>query len=108
MEIERWSTNRFTWQHLGTCTTTVWSMVPLIFESLRVHKISFVQHLPGLICDWNNVYEICAKTFLEGTFMSCVLQVFLCALIPRLVCTRAQLRGNIGMEIFRGCGLSDG
>ena len=25
--------------------------------------------LPGLIRIWNDIYEICAKTFLEGTFM---------------------------------------
>jgi len=25
--------------------------------------------LPGLICTWNDVYELCAKTFFEGKFM---------------------------------------
>ena len=38
-------------------------MVPLIFQSL-LHNI-----LPGLICTWSDMYEICAKTFLEETFM---------------------------------------
>jgi len=46
------------------------------------------------------VYEICAKTFLEGTFIA--LQFVSCALVSRLVCapTHAQLRGNIAKGQF--------
>ena len=44
-------------------------MFSLIFQSLCAHKISFVQHFIRLVCVFNDVYEICAKTFLEGTFM---------------------------------------
>jgi len=43
-------------------------MFPLICLSLCAHKISFVQHFTGFVCIWNDMYEICAKSFLEGTF----------------------------------------
>src|SRR6218665_233656 len=44
-------------------------MFPLIFESLCAHKILLCSILPGLICIWNDMYEICTKTFMKGTFM---------------------------------------
>jgi len=36
----------------------------------------------------------------------CELQVFLCALISRPVCARAQLRGNIGYNSATVCDLT--
>src|SRR6218665_1555902 len=43
------------------------------------------------------MYEICENTFLKENL--CVLQVFVCALISRPVCTRTQLRGNIDCDM---------
>src|SRR6218665_2617988 len=34
--------------------------------------------LPGLVCIWNYVYDICAKTFLEGT-VTCAPSFLVCA-----------------------------
>ena len=40
-------------------------MFPLIFQSLYANKSSFVQHFTWTPWIWNDVYEICAKSFLE-------------------------------------------
>ena len=68
------------------------------FEVCVCLKFLLCNIWPGLICSWNDVYEISAKTFLEGVFM-CT-PIFLCALISQLVYvhTRAQLRGNIASD----------
>lgn len=52
-------------------------------------KLCLCNILPGLICTWNDVNEICAKEFLEGTFM-CTRQVLLCALVTRPVCVHCS------------------
>ena len=76
--------------------TTTLPIFPIIFKSLYAHTIYFVQHL-GLICICGDVYEICVKTFLEGTFL-CASSFCVCAIVSRFVSarTRAHLRGNIG------------
>jgi len=78
-------------------------MFPLIFQSLCVHKIPFVQHFTTtLVCTWNDFIHIddtsttCMK-YVQKHFSKdhlCALQVFLCALVSRLVCTptNAQFR----------------
>jgi len=69
---------------------------PYYFKVCVHIKFLLCNSLPELIWIWNNVYEICAKTFLKEHL--CALQVLFCALVSRPVCvrTRAQLRGNIG------------
>src|SRR6218665_3943018 len=61
-------------------------------------KFLFCTILPELICIWNDVYEIMCKHFRKEH--SCALQDFLCVLVSRLVCARAQLRGNIVDDLF--------
>ena len=47
----------------------LWAMFPQVFKvSVRI-KCLLCNILPELISIWNDTYEICAKTFLEGTFM---------------------------------------
>ena len=60
-------------------------MFPLIFQSLCAHKISVVQHFTRTRLYKNGVYEICAKTFLEGKFM-CAQSFLVCARLA--VCVR--------------------
>jgi len=72
------------------------AMFPLIFQSLHGHKISFVQHFTRTrLYLERRVSNMCQKHFWKEHL--CVLQVFLCALISRLVCVRTctHLRGNI-------------
>jgi len=45
------------------------AMFPLIFKVCVRITFPLCNILPGLICIWNDMYEVCAKTFFEGTFM---------------------------------------
>ena len=77
--------------------------VPFNFsKSVRI-KFILCDILPEIICIWNAVYEICAKTFLEGTFM-CTPSFLVCAHLMACVCARthAQLRGNIALNRIFG------
>src|SRR6218665_3058953 len=68
-------------------------MLPLIFQSLCGHKISFVQHFTRIhlyLEQRIGLYEIMCKLFFRRNIL-CALQVFLCALVLWL----AQFRGNI-------------
>src|SRR6218665_453952 len=47
-------------------------------------------------CIWNDVYEICAKTFLEGTFM-CAPSFLVCARLKACVHTHS-LEGTCGVS----------
>ena len=63
------------------------TMLPLICLSLCAHKSSFVQHFTR-----TRLYlerRICAKTFLEGTFM-CAPRFFFCAFVSRPMCAHAH------------------
>jgi len=78
-------------------------MFPLIFQSLCGHKISFVQHFTSA---HSSVIGMTFMKFVQKHVWKehlCALQVFLCALISGLVCTRTcvQLRGNIGSNLVK-------
>src|SRR6218665_1410974 len=84
--------------NLGSSTT-----FPLIFQSLCAQRISFVQHFTR-----THVFGMTCMKYVQKHFWKehlCVLQVFLCALVSRLLCacTRAQLTGNIGQEYVTYC-----
>src|SRR6218665_1303309 len=61
-------------------------------------KLLLCNILPGLICIWKDVYEICAKTFLEGKFMCA--KNFLCALVSRFVAHSLALEGALVHSIL--------
>src|SRR6218665_610863 len=79
-------------------------MFPLFLKVCVRMKFFVCNILPGLICNWNDVYEICEKHFWKEHL--CALKVFLCALVSQPMCarTRAQLRGNIARpsDMFSG------
>jgi len=91
--IPEHTTGSYLWQTLQLVKPFSSAMFPLIFQSLCVHKISFVQHFTRthLYLEWRE-WNIFGKEHL------CALQVSLCAFVSMLVCVRrcAQLRGNIG------------
>src|SRR6218665_1495313 len=68
---------------LGNC---VWQCSLQFFKVCVRIKFLLCNILSRLICIWSDVYEICAKAFLEGTFIC----------NPRfLVCARLKLRANM-------------
>src|SRR6218665_2731320 len=90
-------------------------MFPLIFKVCvcdRAYKISVLCNiLPGLICIWNDVYEIIiCKTFLEGTFM-CAPSFLVCARLTACVhvhsskgtLARANHNAHTLMDSFNLC-----
>jgi len=65
---------------------TIQAMFPLIFKvSVRIKNI-----LPALVWIWNDVYEICANTFLHGTFM-CAPSLHVRARLITCVCLEGTL-----------------
>ena|SRR6218665_19407 len=64
--------------HVLSRTDRVRCNVPSNFSKSVCLKFLLCNILPGLICIWNNVYKIFAKTFLKGKFMSA--SSFLCLL----------------------------
>src|SRR6218665_2485020 len=59
--------------------------VPSNFSKCVCKQFLLCNILPGLICICNDMYEICAKTFLEGTFM-CAPSFLLCAGLMACLC----------------------
>src|SRR6218665_2250315 len=63
-------------------------MFPLNLKvSVRI-KFLLCNILPGLICIWNDMYEIMCKHLWKEHL--CALQVFWCALVSWIVCARAR------------------
>src|SRR6218665_1482051 len=78
-------------------------MLPLIFQSLCGHKISFVQHFTRIhlyLEQRIGLYEICVNSFFEGTFY--VRSKFSCGPSSYGLCARVHARsleGTLQMHI---------
>src|SRR6218665_2347431 len=63
-------------------------------------KFLLCNTLVGLICIWNDVYEICSKTFLEETFMCALCFFFVRSSHGLCVCSHVHsLEGTLSMII---------
>ena len=63
--------------------------VPSFFKVCVRIKFPLCNILPGLSCIWIDIYEICAETFLEGTFM-CAPSFLVCAHLTACVRTHTS------------------
>ena len=87
-------------------------MFPLIFKVCVRIKFPLSNFLPALVCIWNDINEIRAKTFSEGTF-TCTQSFLVCAHLVTCVCMHS-LEGtlvtggaiNTIMKIFSWLGMT--
>ena len=71
----------------------LWSMFPLIFQSVCAHKISVVQHFTiTQLCLERHERNMCKSIFERNIYVH---SKFACVRSSHDLCAHAQLRGNI-------------